>query len=115
MRRKFELFKDRKGEFRWRLISTKKVIATSGEGYSKKAGARQGIRAVVKALTGETECAVAVVDLTVEITKKKATKKNGVKAKNGVKKPVAKKTAKKAVKKPAKRAAKKKAAPRASA
>lgn len=82
MGRKFELFKDRKGEFRWRLVSSQKVIATSGEGYSKKAGARQGIRAVVKAITGDkTECDVPVVDLTVKIvtkakkgTKKKATK-----------------------------------------
>lgn len=100
MRRKFELFKDRKGEFRWRLISTKKVIATAGEGYSKKAGARQGIRAVVKAITGDkTECEIPVVDLTVQI-KKRATKK--VAKSNGVKKAV-KKVAKKAVKKGAKK------------
>ena len=112
MRRKFELFKDRKGEFRWRLISTKKIIATSGEGYSKKAGARQGIRAVVKAITGDkTECAIPVVDLTVQIKKtasKKAaakSKKNGVK-KNGVKK---------ATKKVTKKAAKKRTATRATA
>lgn len=75
MGRKFELFKDRKGEFRWRLVSSQKIIATSGEGYSKKAGARQGIRAVVKAITGDkTECDVPVVDLTVKIVTKKAKK-----------------------------------------
>ena len=88
MGRKFELFKDRKGEFRWRLVSSRKIIATSGEGYSKKAGARQGIRAVVKAITGDrTECDVPVVDLTVKIVtkkppaKKKATKKKATKKK----------------------------------
>lgn len=90
MGRKFELFKDRKGEFRWRLISSQKVIATSGEGYSKKAGARQGIRAVVKAVTGtQTECDVPVVDLTVKIQ----TKKVGKGTKRVVKKTPAKKKA----------------------
>jgi len=77
MRRKFELFKDRKGEFRWRLVSSKKIIATSGEGYKKKAGARQGIRAVVKAISGETTAPtnIPIVDLTVTVAKKKVPKK----------------------------------------
>lgn len=89
MGRKFELFKDRKGEFRWRLVSSQKIIATSGEGYSKKAGARQGIRAVVKAITGDkTECDVPVVDFTVKIQTKKVKK-------SATKKPQTKKAAKK--------------------
>lgn len=93
MRRKFELFKDRKGEFRWRLISSQKVIATSGEGYSKKAGARQGIRAVIKAITGDkTECDAPVVDLTVQI-KKTVRRGNGVPKKAPAKKKAATKKA----------------------
>jgi uncharacterized protein YegP (UPF0339 family) len=99
MGRKFELFKDRKGEFRWRLISSQKIIATSGEGYSKKAGARQGIRAVVKAITGtKTECDLPVVDLTVKIVTKKPTKKTAT-ATKGAKKSATKKAAKKTAKK----------------
>jgi len=44
---KFELYKDAKGEFRWRLKSSNgQVIATGGEGYTSKAGALNGIEAV---------------------------------------------------------------------
>jgi uncharacterized protein YegP (UPF0339 family) len=43
---KFEIYKDGKGEFRWRLKSgTSQVIATS-EGYTTKASAKNGIEAV---------------------------------------------------------------------
>ena len=41
MAAKFELYKDAKGEFRWRLkASNGQTIATGGEGYSSKASAR---------------------------------------------------------------------------
>jgi len=41
---KFELFKDKKGEFRWRLkANNHKVIADSGEGYKQKASCNHGI------------------------------------------------------------------------
>jgi uncharacterized protein len=44
---KFELYKDAKGEYRWRLKSGNgQVIATGGEGYTSKAGALNGIEAV---------------------------------------------------------------------
>ena len=44
---KFELYKDAKGEFRWRLKSANgQIIATGGEGYTSKAGAQNGISAV---------------------------------------------------------------------
>jgi uncharacterized protein YegP (UPF0339 family) len=44
---KFELYKDSKGEFRWRLKSGNgQVIATAGESYTTKAGALNGIAAV---------------------------------------------------------------------
>jgi uncharacterized protein YegP (UPF0339 family) len=43
----FELYKDAKGEFRWRLKSANgQIIATGGEGYTSKAGALNGIEAV---------------------------------------------------------------------
>lgn len=74
-RQKIEVFKDRKGEFRWRLVSSRRVIATSGEGYTKKAGAIQGVRSVTKALSGGTLTAIQipVVDLTIKLTKAAAT------------------------------------------
>jgi uncharacterized protein YegP (UPF0339 family) len=56
---KFELYKDSKGEFRWRLKSGNgQVIATGGEGYTSKAGALNGIEAVKR------DAPAAVVDET---------------------------------------------------
>ena len=44
---KFELYKSSNGEFRWRLKSSNgQIIATSGEGYTSKSGAQNGIDAV---------------------------------------------------------------------
>lgn len=46
---KFELYKDAKGEFRWRLkASNGQTIATGGEGYSSKAACKIGIESVQK-------------------------------------------------------------------
>jgi uncharacterized protein YegP (UPF0339 family) len=49
MAAKFELYKDSKGEFRWRLIASNgQTIATSGEGYKAKDSAKAGIESVKK-------------------------------------------------------------------
>lgn len=46
---KFELYKDAKGEFRWRLIASNgQMIANSGEGYKSKENAKNGIDSVKK-------------------------------------------------------------------
>ncbi|MFW6057141.1 MAG: YegP family protein [Chloroflexota bacterium] len=46
---KFELYKDTKGEFRWRLIASNgQIVATGAEGYSSKASAIGGIESVKK-------------------------------------------------------------------
>jgi uncharacterized protein YegP (UPF0339 family) len=43
----FELYEDREGKYRWRLVhDNSNVIADSGEGYTKKANARKGIESV---------------------------------------------------------------------
>lgn len=79
-RQKIELFEDRKGEFRWRLVSAQKIIATSGEGYVRKAGAKQAIKSVTKAFTGDVTLRIPVVDLTVDVRKTKparASARNG--------------------------------------
>ena len=49
MAAKFELYKDAKGEFRWRLVASNgQTIATGGEGYKEKASAKAGIESVKK-------------------------------------------------------------------
>ena len=46
---KFELYKDTKGEFRWRLVASNgQMIANSGEGYKSKESAKNGIDSVKK-------------------------------------------------------------------
>ena len=43
----FELYKDNAGEYRWRLRHQNgNIIADSGEGYTAKAGAINGIESV---------------------------------------------------------------------
>lgn len=43
----FELYEDRRGEYRWRLVHANgNVIADSAEGYASKQKVRQGIRSV---------------------------------------------------------------------
>jgi uncharacterized protein YegP (UPF0339 family) len=45
----FEVYKDKAGEFRWRLrMKNTKVIATSGEGYSSKSACEHAIDSVKK-------------------------------------------------------------------
>jgi len=45
----FEVYKDKGGEFRWRLRSVnKQVIATSGQGYKEKRDCISGIESVKK-------------------------------------------------------------------
>jgi len=47
MAAKFEIYKDKAGEFRWSLVHTNgQIIANSGEGYKTKANATNGIKSV---------------------------------------------------------------------
>ncbi len=42
---RFDVYPDRKGEFRWRLVAGNgRVIADSGEGYTRRASAEKGAR-----------------------------------------------------------------------
>ena len=46
---KFSLYKDKKGEFRWKLVASNgQIIADSGEGYKTKKSAEEGIASVKK-------------------------------------------------------------------
>jgi uncharacterized protein len=50
---KFEMYKDAKSEYRWRLVATNgQTIATSGEGYKSKDSAKAGIESVKKNAAG---------------------------------------------------------------
>jgi len=49
MAAKFQLYRDIKGEYRWRLVASNgQTIATGGEGYKSKEGAKDGIASVKK-------------------------------------------------------------------
>ncbi|MFN2299291.1 MAG: HVO_2922 family protein [Anaerolineales bacterium] len=46
---KFEVYKDKGGEYRWRLVAPNgQSIADSGEGYSSKESCLEGIASVKK-------------------------------------------------------------------
>jgi uncharacterized protein YegP (UPF0339 family) len=50
---RFEVYKDKAGEFRWRLLSSNgKIIATGGEGYKAKTDCLHGIELVQKDAAG---------------------------------------------------------------
>lgn len=41
---KFIIYKDRKGQFRWRLVArNKKIIANSGEGFTRRQSVQKSI------------------------------------------------------------------------
>ena len=56
---KFEIFKDRAGEFRFRLVANNGETVASSEGYTQKHSCEHGI-AVIKEIASKAE----VVDLT---------------------------------------------------
>jgi uncharacterized protein YegP (UPF0339 family) len=45
---KFEIYKDKKGEFRWRLRADNNQVIATGEGYASKAGCKNGVESVKK-------------------------------------------------------------------
>jgi hypothetical protein len=59
MAAKFELFKDKSGDFRFHLKAANGQIIASGQGYKTKAAAEKGIESVKTNAPG-----AAVVDLT---------------------------------------------------
>ena len=68
---KFEVYKDKKGEFRFRLRATNGETIATGEGYPAKTGAMKGIKSIQK-----NAPEAAIVDLTVveKAVEKKAAK-----------------------------------------
>jgi uncharacterized protein YegP (UPF0339 family) len=50
---KFEIYKDKSDEFRWRLKEGDTVLGTSGQGYKAKADARKGVERLQKDAKGD--------------------------------------------------------------
>lgn len=52
---KFQIYKDKSGQFRYRLrAGNGEIVLTSGEGYTTKQGAQNGIESVQKNAANET-------------------------------------------------------------
>ena len=51
MSAQFEIYKNKKGEFRWRLRAKNKQIIASGQAYKTRAGCLKGIESVRKNAT----------------------------------------------------------------
>jgi uncharacterized protein len=50
---KFEVYKDKAGKYRWRLVASNgRIIAESGESFSGKEACRDGIESVKKNAPG---------------------------------------------------------------
>lgn len=101
---KWQVYQDRKKEFRFRLVASNGNNLIWGEGYSTMQACKAGVLSVQANVNSEIEDK-AVAE------KKPAAKKPA--AKKAAKKPAKKTTAKKAVKKPAKKSAAKKATKKA--
>ena len=78
---KFEVFKDKKGEFRFRLKATNGETIAQGESYPTKAALLKGIKSIAKS-------APVAIDNIVDLDEKPADKKTAkpaAKTKTGVK------------------------------
>jgi len=56
---KFEIYRDKSGEFRFRLKASNGQVVATGQGYDSKAGVLKGVEAVKRAAEG-----AALVDQT---------------------------------------------------
>ena len=84
---KFEVYKDKKGEFRFRLKATNGETIATGEGYPSKTGVMKGIKSIQK-----NAPEAAVIDLTVEKAEEKKAAPKAAKAKTAAKPKAASKT-----------------------
>ncbi len=51
---KVEVYKDRKGEWRWRAVAPNgRIVADSAEGYKTRAGLERGIQSLIKIVWAE--------------------------------------------------------------
>ncbi len=101
---KFEVYKDGKGTYRWRLLAQNgEPVAMGGEGFKEKRGAMNSVKKLKD--WANTTNVVDIEKAKEEAAKNKAKPAAKKSTKPATKKPVAKPTAKKAVKKAAKKVA----------
>jgi uncharacterized protein YegP (UPF0339 family) len=114
---KFEVYKDKKGETRFRYRASNGEIVFSSEGYKAKASATKAIESIKKNAASAPVEEMAAPAVKKPAAKAAAAKKPAAKAAAAAAAPKAKATAKPAAKKPAakKPAAKKPAAKKAPA
>lgn len=115
---KWQVYQDRKKEFRFRLVASNGNNLIWGEGYSTMQACKAGVLSVQANVNSEIEDKAVAEKKPADkkpAAKKTAAKKTAKKpaAKKAAKKPAKKTTAKKAVKKPAKKTAAKKATKKA--
>ena len=99
---KYEIYKDRRGEWRWRLRASNHEIIASGEGYVKRADCVHSIRLVKRStktkivdLVEEAKQAAKIKTVTKRKTaKRKTAKRKTAKRKTAKRKTVKRKTAK---------------------
>lgn len=48
---KIEHYQDTKGEFRWRMKRSGRVVADCGEGYKRRLGCLKAVASIIKAIT----------------------------------------------------------------
>ena len=85
---KFEVYKDKKGEFRFKLLAANGEIIATGESYPTLAGCKKGIASIKKNAPEAT-----IEDTTVEkAMEKKEVKKPAAKVKTAAKTKAAPKT-----------------------
>jgi uncharacterized protein YegP (UPF0339 family) len=77
---KFEVYKDKKGEFRFRLKATNGETIATGEGYKAKIAVMKGIKSIQKVAPE-----AAIVDLTIEKAEEKKAAPKAAKAKTATK------------------------------
>lgn len=46
----FEIYKDRKKEWRWRAKRKGRIVADSGEGYNQRANCRKSLMALIRSI-----------------------------------------------------------------
>jgi len=85
---KFSIYKDKKGEFRFRLKAANGEIIATGESYPDKAACKKGIASIQK-----NAPIAEIVDETIEKAAEKKTEKPAAKAKAAAKPKDAVKTA----------------------
>lgn len=101
---KFEVYKDGKGHYRWRLLAQNgEPVATAGEGFKDKRGAMNSVKKLKD--WANTTNIVDIEKAKEEAAKNKAKPAAKKSTKPATKKPVAKKPTAKTVKKAAKKVA----------